>query len=553
MTFFEILENLGICLAIYLGIIFLPWVFAIFVNRTKENIIEIPLEEKTPIIEKEFSYHIDLGTELIINKDDLESLPKNERSDEGPKSSLIQKIELIEKLLKNSKTEIKTAIQNSLLKDNLIKLKHNPTDKNSLFFVIRNYYNNNLFNDCIKYAEKVLEIEENNLNAMKFIAKCYKNLGDLELASEQNLKIIKLFPEEKDTLFMLSRINFTIKKHDECISFSKRVLEIEEDNLEAMRLIARSYKKLKNNKKTEEYYLEIINKHPNDIKSLQELSRIYYNVEEYKKSIEISKEILKIDKKDIFALRLIARANNNLGNYEESLKHYLLILELNPKDIDTLSIIIRIYHKINDLQNVLHYCEKLLQFENDNKFGLSYKAKSLVKLDKLEEAIIIWEKLLEFNDNNLQALIELGQNLYDVEKYDKAVLYLERALKISGNNSTAIRILALAYDQMDLKEKALHFYILECKNSPKSISSWEKRINLLYRMDDELNAKDCLNEIIRLLGDTLEANLIALSVAISWYWEEEIIEITNKSKKRWGDDVEKKVSQIWNEHWNKEI
>ena len=554
MTFFEILENLGVCLAIYLGIIFLPWVFAIFVNRTKENIIEVALEQKTPLIEKEHSYHINLGTELTIKIDELEkNLPKNADIFEDPKLSLIKKIEVIEKLIKNSKKEMKNAIQNNNLKVNLINLKDNPTDKKSLFFVIKNYYNKNQFDECIKYAEKVLEIDESNHDAMKFIAKSYKNLGELTLASENCLKIIHYFPQDKDTLLMLSRINFTIEKHDDCISFSKRLLEIDEDNLEAMRLIARTHKKLKNNKQTAKSFLEIIEKYPNDIKSLQELSRIYYNNEEYKKSIEISKDILKIDEKDIFALRLIARAYNNLGNYEASLENYLLILELNHNDIDTLSIIIRIYHKINDFQNILYYCDQLLLFDKENKFGLSYKFKSLVRLNKLEEAIIIGEKLLDLNENNLKVLIELGQNLYDVGEYSKAVLYLERALKISVNNITVIRTLALAYDQMNLYEKALQFYILECNNSPKSTSSWEKRINLLYRMDDEVKAKDCLNEIIRLLGDTLEANLMALSIAISWYWEEEAIEITNKSKKRWGDDVENKVSKIWNEHWNKEI
>ena len=39
-------------------------------------------------------------------------------------------------------------------------------------------------------------------------------------------------------------------------------------------------------------------------------------------------------------------------------------------------------------------------------------------------------------------------------EYSKAVLYLERALKISVNNITVIRTLALAYDQMNLYEKA---------------------------------------------------------------------------------------------------
>ena len=135
MTFFEILENLGVCLAIYLGIIFLPWVFAIFVNRTKENIIEVALEQKTPLIEKEHSYHINLGTELTIKIDELEkNLPKNADIFEDPKLSLIKKIEVIEKLIKNSKKEMKNAIQNNNLKVNLINLRDNPTDKKSLFF-----------------------------------------------------------------------------------------------------------------------------------------------------------------------------------------------------------------------------------------------------------------------------------------------------------------------------------------------------------------------------------------------------------------------------------
>ena len=482
MTFFEILENLGVCLAIYLGIIFLPWVFAIFVNRTKENIIEVALEQKTPLIEKEHSYHINLGTELTIKIDELEkNLPKNVDIFEDPKLSLIKKIEVIEKLIKNSKKEMKNAIQNNNLKVNLINLKDNPTDKKSLFFVIKNYYNKNQFDECIKYAEKVLEIDESNHDAMKFIAKSYKNLGELTLASENCLKIIHYFPQDKDTLLMLSRINFTIEKHDDCISFSKRLLEIDEDNLEAMRLIARTHKKLKNNKQTAKSFLEIIEKYPNDIKSLQELSRIYYNNEEYKKSIEISKDILKIDEKDIFALRLIARAYNNLGNYEASLENYLLILELNHNDIDTLSIIIRIYHKINDFQNILYYCDQLLLFDKENKFGLSYKFKSLVRLNKLEEAIIIGEKLLDLNENNLKVLIELGQNLYDVGEYSKAVLYLERALKISVNNITVIRTLALAYDQMNLYEKALQFYIRLYKASERKNKKNLKKIkqNLL--------------------------------------------------------------------------
>jgi len=604
MTFFEILENLGFCLLIYLGVTFLPWVFAIFVNKSKENIIEISLEERDINNEKEFSYHVDLGTELIINKDNLElallvdqedledqlkmELEKRNILFKESDTNLVEKIELVEDLLKISKKHIRKAIQKNEFKNNLKLLQDNPEDQELLFSIMRYYYNNKEYENCIKAANKIYKIDNSNINAMSLMAKSYKNLGNLAMSLKISLELIEQDPKNLDTLFILGRLFFTKGDNHSCIEYSEQILAIDESNIDAMRLKARSYRKLEEESKSLNIYSEILGKNPEDMDSLVAISRINYNLKDYEKCIATLQDILELDRdnahakrlfprviralynekdyekcitnakkylivddKDIDSMRLIAESNKILGNEEESLKNYIHIFEKHPQDIKTIIVLIRTYYDLKNYNEVLIYCEKLLLIETENKIGILFKSRSLVKLEEFQQAIFCWKKLLKIEENNIEALVELGENLHKLGEFKNAALYLEKGLKIQSKNIRAIRALALIYDHLNLEEKALKYYILSCKHNPKILLNWEKRINLLYRMNKEKKAKDCLNEIIALFGDTLEGNLMAISVAISWYWEEEANEIINRSKLKWGEDVENQVSQLWKEHWKK--
>ena len=57
---------------------------------------------------------------------------------------------------------------------------------------MRIYYNFENFEECIIFSKKVLKIEETNISAMRFIARSYKNMLNLELSENQYLQIIKL-------------------------------------------------------------------------------------------------------------------------------------------------------------------------------------------------------------------------------------------------------------------------------------------------------------------------------------------------------------------------
>ena len=617
MAFFEVFQDIGFCFGAYLCILFFPWIFAIFANNKFDSIEELSLVKKQNKKQKKYSYHIDLSTEIIINFKELDQelikeLEKRKISASGSKSTLVEKIELVDEMIdirnirelykskkysevinstkkridiypediesrifllrsyfltKEYKNCIEIAERILKLEENNINairfiarsnsklgkeeesilnyleiLKTSPNDLDALSSITRTYYNLDDYDNSIKIAKKVLEIEENNIDAMRFIARSYKNLVNLEMSSKYYLQIIEKVPKDLDSCLMLIRIYYTTENYKKCIKIAEKTLNLEENNIDAMRFIARSYKSLNNDKKMKKKYLELIAKYPNDFDSLSVLSRTYYNDEEYKNCIEIAERILKLEENNINAMRFIARSNSKLGKEEESILNYLVMSEKYPNDIETLSTLIKHYYNHNDSDKVLIYCGKILEIDEENKLGLLFKARVLRKLEKLEESIIYWKKILKNDNNDTEALIELGRTLHNLGEYSKSLAYLEKGLENSPGDRRAIRTLALVYDRMKEEEKALNLYILECENYPRLVSNWEKRINLLYRMNKEQKAKDTLKEIFRLLGDTLEANLIALSVAKSWYWKEESTEIMTNSNKRWGDNVDFHIS-----------
>jgi glycosyltransferase involved in cell wall biosynthesis len=477
MTLFEIIENLGICFGIYLGMTFFPWIFTIFVKQKPELSNNESLKENIALKPKKYSYHIDLSTKLFIhmevNEELKRELEKRNILPIGSESKLLDEMKRFDEMI-------------------------NITN-------IRKLYASNNFLEVIKIIQKRIEI----------------------------------FPNEIESRIFLLRSYFLTKEYSECIKTSKEILKINESNLDAMRFIARSNTNLGNEDKALKNYLNLIKFYPNDLDSLTVITKFYYNLEEYEICIKFAKTVLDIDESNLDAMRFIARSYKNLDNLEFSTKYYLEIINRFPEDIDSSSMLIRNYYNINDYEKVLFYCEIVLKLEKTNKNALRFKARCSTKLDNFEEAILNWRKLIKIEEDNLEALIELGRNLHNIGEYNEALKYLEKGLELAPNDRRAIRTLALVYERTKNLSKALELYTLECNNYPNLASNWEKRINLLYHIyADDIEPKKCLNEIFRLLGDTLEGNLMALSVSISWYWDDEAREIVNKSEKKWGNDIE---------------
>ena len=73
---------------------------------------------------------------------------------------------------------------------------------------IRSLYHIEKWNECIESCNHLLEVEENNINALRFIARCAKVLSDETLSTKYYKKLIEINQDDDDSIISLIRLNY---------------------------------------------------------------------------------------------------------------------------------------------------------------------------------------------------------------------------------------------------------------------------------------------------------------------------------------------------------
>ncbi len=278
--------------------------------------------------------------------------------------------------------------------------------------------------------------------------------------------------------------------------------------------------------------------YPSEIEIHVLLIRSLYSISKYQECIEICDRLLSHQPSNIDALRFIARSAKQLGQDTISTQMYMRILDLNPEDTDSRIMLIRYNYKLKEWKQVMRYCDELLEILPEARDGLLFKVRVLHQLGEWGESLVYSQKLFERDNTDIEGIIECGRSLFNLNRIEESQYYFELALELSPEEKRAKRTLAIIFERSKQWEKALDIHISECISNPSLYSNWEKRINVLYSMNREDDAKRTLDHIDNLLGDSIEGNILSHSIAESYYWKEEMDELLNTAINKWNQNTE---------------
>jgi tetratricopeptide (TPR) repeat protein len=312
----------------------------------------------------------------------------------------------------------------------LIKTKY----VEGLYSLGNTFYFNKLYNDSIGIYEKVLEINENYINAWTNKGAGLTELGRFEeaiICYENALKLDKNFAIAYNNKGVtLSKIG----KFLEAKSCFEKAIDINPYYFEALNNRGTALSELNNNEMALESFENAININPdyglawhNKGLTLKKIGKFKESIESYQKSVQINPE----NAEWWYELGKILL---NLKKFKGSIKSFDKVLEINPNDAVTL------YNKGIALLNINKYEEAFKSLNTASKIK-SNDAETwngigvaLFNLDEYYEALESYDKALEIDPNYLSALYNKGIVLTIIGKYKEAIEIYDKALKIDKYN-----------------------------------------------------------------------------------------------------------------------
>ena len=354
-----------------------------------------------------------------------------------------------------------------------------------------------------------------------------------------------LIEQERDVHLYLIRAYYRKNEWTACASVCHSLLSFEPHDIDAYRFIARCANNKSELDAAIKYYLKIIEIVPFDSDSLISLIRINYDAGNHEQVIEYANTMIKqypaVREGHVF----LFRALHSLQKFELAISPLEALLELDPNDFDALLPLIRIYYNMKNYDKTIEYANTMIKQYPAAREGHLFMARSSMVLGKHQQSLKALLQLLVMDEDDIEALVMIGKSLHNLERYEDAMGYLERALTIDPHERRSRRTLALIYDRLGKSEQALDLYTKECVFQPLAFSNWEKKINLLYRLNREQEALDCIPELLELGNSNLESYFLANEIALSFYWNKMSKDLLQYSSKKWGNDEDfyEKIAQ----------
>jgi tetratricopeptide (TPR) repeat protein len=330
----------------------------------------------------------------------------------------------------------------------------------------------------------------------------FKNAFDLfkdnnvNEALEQLEEILKVYPEDKDSLDLIILIYIKTNKPNKAIQFVNRCISLFPDDIS---YLEKKYKLLTfiGDQNAAFDCLIALNKMSPSIESIREISNIYIDKGEIEKSEESIQDFFESNKSysELYkGIRHVKAGRNKLA--EEA---YKKVLKKDNNNVDALRLLGLLAFK----QNNYPIAEKLfirgIQLNPTFKLLWENLAKCFRLQNKFQHAQKAFENLLKLDPNNLEAMGALGTIHIRLSNFDEGIVIYKNLLKQNNKNPRVHLSLGHAQKTVGNRSESEQSYINAIKNFPLCGEAYWSLANLkTYKFSNKQikSMESALNENI---------------------------------------------------------
>ena len=268
----------------------------------------------------------------------------------------------------------------------------------------------------------------------------------------------------------------------------------------------------------------------------RKLIRSYYNLKLYNECLLICTNLLDIEVNNLEALRFRGRCSKNLGLKEVTINSYEQILKLSPFDKDALIAQIRAYYNDSQFNKVIQIASILIENHPGNKEAQLFFARAKINLIDLDGSLPHLHILLEHNQKDDTVLSLISKVYLAKRNYKLAEKYLMRQYELNQDDDLTRRRLIQTYRRQKKWAEANLLLQIECRTFPDKFLNWENIIVVLFNLNKEIEAKNCIDNILDFMDNSLESYILAHRVSSSFMWDKTATDLLDEASIKWAGE-----------------
>ncbi|MDD3149232.1 MAG: tetratricopeptide repeat protein [Candidatus Gastranaerophilales bacterium] len=294
---------------------------------------------------------------------------------------------------------------------------------------------------------KILEKSE-DIEIYKNLAEAYMSVDSPTSAMEVYENILKITPDEKDSMRELAEIYIDFEENKKALVLLEKLEKLDFSNPQNAVNIVKVLITLQKDDEAFEKINQVLTKDNKNVEALSVLADFYLIKNESEKALQTAQKIQTIIPNSPFGYKKLAEVNEKLNNsfdthYNYGIYHdlkgekqlaideFTWALEQNDENINVLLKLAKLYEEVGEEYVAGEYYEKIYGIDNSNISALKKMSDIFIEKEDYSRAMDVCDAILKINENDIDARLNLAIIQEAQKDYENALinynLYLEKA------------------------------------------------------------------------------------------------------------------------------
>ena len=382
-----------------------------------------------------------------------------------------------------------------------------PELLNSRIILARYYIKSKKFREAIDILKKGLKENPDDAILYNIMGMVYFKSRDIDKAGQYFEKAIASKPEFFLPYFNLAVLYLNKDEKEKAIDEYKRVLEIENNNVTALLMLAKIMEAEKREREALAYYIkakdqgepiaylslaehyykknerekavkvleEALRNNPEDVKAMDMKGRIYLAGKDYQSALLVYKDMAAVAPET--GKQRMAGVYSAMGDYNRAIRELKGLLAGRADSAGIQRKIVSLYIRKKDFKEAERYAREIISSNIESDKGYQALAAVYIADRRFQEAIDSLKTAETLNPQNLETKVTLGKTYAATENFQKALETFKGIEKFNPYYAPAYFLQANTLERMGRKKDAVEKHLKTLKLSPDYIPSLN---NLAY-------------------------------------------------------------------------